>query len=129
MLSVKRERSNTRNKTKLYRRKKIMNILALVFVILGGISLTIGDLIMKKWIANGGLIIYVLGLVVYLVGMIFLSQSFRFKNIAVASMLLVIFNVVCLVIVSWIFYHEKLTWIQIVGILIGMLSVVLLEIE
>ena len=102
---------------------------ALGLIFGGGIVLTIGDLLMKKWVAGGGIFIYGLGLLVYLIGMVFLSQSFKFKNIAVASLMLVIFNIVSLILVSWLFYHEQLTVLQIVGIVFGMISVVILELE
>jgi multidrug transporter EmrE-like cation transporter len=104
-----------------------MNIIALVLILAGGVVLTVGDLIMKKWVAGGGNLIYGLGLAVYMVGMVFLSQSYRFKNIAVASLMLVIFNIVTLLIISWFFYHEQLSVLQFVGFIFGLISVVILE--
>jgi len=106
-----------------------MNILGIVLALAGGIVLTVGDLVMKKWIAGGGIVIYVIGLAIYLVGMVFLSQSYKFKNIAVASLMLVIFNIITLLIVSWLFYHEKLSVLQLVGMTLGLFSVIILELE
>jgi multidrug transporter EmrE-like cation transporter len=106
-----------------------MNLLALILIFFGGVTLTIGDLVMKKWVDNGSIFVYIVGLLAYMIGMVFLSQSFRFKNIAIASLMLVIFNIVTLLIVSWLFYNEKLSVIQMVGLGLGMLSIVILELE
>jgi len=102
-------------------------MLPLILIFSGGIVLTAGDLIMKKWTGNSSPFLYGLGLIVYLIGMVFLSQSFKFKNIAVASLMLVLFNIITLLIASWFFYQEKLSLIQMVGIIFGLISVVILE--
>ena len=106
-----------------------MNIFAIVLIFVGGLVLTVGDLIMKRWVGNGSLSLYFLGLGVYLIGMVFLSQSFRFKNIAVASLMLVLFNIISLLLVSWFIYQEKLSLIQIIGVLLGLISIIILELE
>ena len=106
-----------------------MNLLALVLIFLGGITLTVGDLIMKKWVDHGSIFVYIIGLLAYMVGMIFLSQSFKFKNIAIASLMLVIFNIATLLIVSWFFYNEKLSVVQMIGLGLGMASIIILELE
>jgi multidrug transporter EmrE-like cation transporter len=93
----------------------------------GGIILTIGDIAMKKWVSDQNPNVYVFGLVIYLIGLNFLAQSFKYKNIAVASVIFVIFNVVTLSIVSWIFFKEKLSPLQIGGMFIGLASIITLE--
>ncbi|MBS3092369.1 EamA family transporter, partial [Candidatus Pacearchaeota archaeon] len=62
-----------------------------------------------------------------LIGLNFLAQSFKYKNIAVASVIFVIFNVVILAIVSWFYFKETLSIWQIMGIVLGLTSVILLE--
>lgn len=101
--------------------------IALVFLFLGGIVLTLGDIVMKKWVISGQTYAYFLGIFIYLIGMNFLAQSFKFKNIAVASVLLVVFNVITLTLVSWFFFKEKLSPLELLGILFGVASVVILE--
>jgi len=106
-----------------------MNLLSLLLIFIGGIVLTVGDLVMKKWVGNSSPFLYGLGLAIYLIGMVFLSQSFKFKNIAVASLMLVLFNIVTLLIVSWFFYQEKLSLLQMIGIAFGLISIVILELK
>lgn len=106
-----------------------MNLLSLLLIFIGGIVLTVGDLVMKKWVGNSSPFLYGLGLTIYLIGMVFLSQSFKFKNIAVASLMLVLFNIVTLLVVSWFFYQEKLSLLQMIGIAFGLISIVILELK
>lgn len=99
----------------------------LFLLFLGGLILTFGDIIMKKWVQTHHTVFYVVGLTIYLIGLNFLAQSFRFKNIAVASVIFVIFNVVTLALVSWLYFRETLSPLQISGIVLGILAVTILE--
>lgn len=72
---------------------------------------------------------YAAGLATYLIGLIFLAQSYKFKNIAIASIIFVIFNIATLSFVSWIYFKETLSPLQIIGIILGIIAVVLLELS
>lgn len=89
--------------------------------------LTIGDVVMKKWVANNNLFLFISGLAIYLVGLIFLAYSFKYKNIAAASTIFVIFNIITLSIVSWFYFKETLSTLQLVGIVFGIFSILCLE--
>jgi glucose uptake protein len=104
-----------------------MENIGLVLLFIGGVILTAGDIIMKKWVQNDSIYLYVLGLAIYMVGLNFLAYSFKFKNIAVASIIFVIFNVLTLTVVSWLYFKEGLSAMQIGGILLGIAAVVMLE--
>lgn len=106
----------------------IMNTV-IILLLTGGVILTIGDIIMKKWVLSGSSFLYVVGLSVYLVGLIFLAQSYKFENIAVASAMLVIFNVVTLSLVSWLFFKEPLSVLQMAGIALGLAAVFVLALD
>lgn len=101
--------------------------IAIILLLIGGLILTMGDILMKKWVNTNTNVFYVIGLIVYLIGLNFLAQSFKFKNIAVASVIFVIFNVVILSFVSWIYFKEALSPLQIIGIILGIIAVVILE--
>jgi len=101
----------------------------IILLLTGGVILTIGDIIMKKWVLSGSSFLYVVGLSVYLVGLIFLAQSYKFENIAVASAMLVIFNVVTLSLVSWLFFKEPLSVLQMAGIALGLAAVFVLALD
>lgn len=99
--------------------------LALLFI--GGSILTVGDIIMKKWVASNNAYQFTAGLATYLIGLIFLAYSFRYKNIASASTIFVIFNIITLSIVSWLYFKESLSTLQLIGISLGICSILFLE--
>ena len=103
-----------------------MNI-GLLLVLAGGVVLTIGDIFMKEWVLKNENWLFIVGLIIYIIGLILLSFSFKYKNIAVASMIFVIFNIVTLLLASWLFFKDSLTYQQIIGIILGISSIVFLE--
>jgi multidrug transporter EmrE-like cation transporter len=102
--------------------------LPLILLFLGGLVLTAGDIIMKKWVVSHNIFLFISGLAVYLFGLIFLALSYKYKNIAVASTIFVIFNIITLSIVSWFYFKEALSTTQLIGIAFGILSLLCLEI-
>jgi len=103
-----------------------MNI-GLLLVVIGGFILTIGDIFMKQWSVNNSWITFIIGLLTWSIGLVFLAFSFKFKNIAVASLIFSLSNVIFLTLLSWLYYKETLTTFQIIGMLMGVAAVVFLE--
>ncbi|MBB1075851.1 hypothetical protein HUU62_15720 [Rhodoferax sp. 4810] len=116
-------------KTQTVKWLRFMESTPLILLFLGGVILTIGDIVMKKWVLANDLGAFWLGLFIYLTAMIFLAHSFKYKNMAVASTILVIFNVVTLAAVSYLVFGEKLVWTQTFGIAIGIAAVAMLELS
>jgi multidrug transporter EmrE-like cation transporter len=104
-----------------------MQYVALILLGIGGLILTIGDIFMKNWVSSSKNIFYVIGLGIYIIGLNFLAFSFKYKNIAVASVIFVLFNVITLALVSWLYFKEPLNTFQIIGIVLGLGAVILLE--
>ena len=100
----------------------------LALLLAGGMLLTIGDIFTKQWVKTNLPWIFMSVLAIYLLGLVFLVYSFRHKNIATASMILVLFNIITLALVSSKYYHEQLSSRELVGIILGLLAVILLEI-
>lgn len=99
----------------------------LLLVLIGGLVLTIGDVFMKQWSFNNSPLTFSIGLLTWCVGLVFLALSFKYKNIAVASLIFSLSNVIFLTLLSWVYYKEALTAYQIIGMLIGIVSVIFLE--
>jgi len=104
-----------------------MNVLPIILLSLGALILTIGDVLMKKWVVENKILFYFAGLVIWLVGLNFLALSFKYKNIAVASTIFVVLNVAMLSFASWVYFNEKLSLLEILGICLGITSVIVLE--
>jgi multidrug transporter EmrE-like cation transporter len=79
----------------------------------------------KEWVITNKISFFVIGF--FIIGCLFLIFSYKKMNIAVASLIYIIFNVVALTLVSWFYYNEKLTAVQLIGLCLGLVSVVLLE--
>lgn len=105
----------------------MIQYLPLILLFIGGSVLTVGDIIMKKWVLSNNIYTFIVGILVYLVGMVFLSFSFKYKNIATASTIFVLFNIITLSIVSWLYFNETLSTFQFVGIMFGICSIICLE--
>jgi multidrug transporter EmrE-like cation transporter len=99
----------------------------LIYLILGGSILTLGDIALKKWAIDDKYLYYAIGLLCYLVGVIFFSLTLREKNLAIANTILVTVNIVTLTLVSYFYFHERLSLVQIGWILLSIIGVVILE--
>lgn len=95
----------------------------LTFLAIGGLLLTIGDVVFKFWAKEALARYYVSGLALYLMGMLCLVESFKTHNMAVASAIFVVVNIVTLAIVSWLYFAEPLTSQQMVGISLAIVAV------
>jgi multidrug transporter EmrE-like cation transporter len=104
-----------------------MNI-GLLLVLIGGLILTLGDIVFKNWSLNNSWVTFFCGLFIWTIGLIFLAFSFKYKNIAIASLIFSLSNVISLTVISWLWYNEGLTTNQIIGIILGIIAVIFLEV-
>jgi multidrug transporter EmrE-like cation transporter len=104
-----------------------MNWLALGLLAIGGVVLTIGDLFMKKWVVSNFFWIYIIGMFFYIIGLNFLAFSFKYKNIAVASVIFILINIITLLLFSYFYFKEKLGIYEIAGITLGIIAIIMLE--
>jgi len=56
-----------------------------------------------------------------------LAFSFKYKNIGIASLIFSLSNVITLTLFGWIYYKDILTLNQIIGIILGIIAVIFLE--
>lgn len=100
----------------------------LTILLIAGITLTIGDLFAGIWIKKSKKIFYILTLFLYMIGLNFLIYSFRFEDIAVASIIMEIFNIVTLTFAGIFLFKENITRREVAGIIVGLISVLILEV-
>lgn len=104
-----------------------MNNFAILLLFIGGLGLTLGDVIMKKWVVSSNHMFYVVGMIAYVIAIGFLAESFKYKNFAVANAICVGFNIIALAIVSWLYFKEALSLAQVLGIGLVVVGIVVLE--
>ncbi len=103
--------------------------MALLLILIGGLILTVGDIFQKQWVVTGKTSNFWIGILVWILGSICLALSFKEKNIAVASIMFVIFNVLSMSLISWLWYKEPLTPTQICAMILATVSVIILELK
>jgi len=101
--------------------------IGLILVLIGGLILTIGDIFMKEWTHSNNWTTFFIGLFTWCIGLVFLAFSFKYKNIGIASLIFTLSNVITLTLFSWLYYKEALTLYQIIGMILGVISVIFLE--
>lgn len=104
-----------------------MNLIAFALLAIGGLILTGGDLFMKQWVNTNKPAVYLLGMALYIVGLNFMAFSFKYKNIAVASVIFVLINIITLIAFSYFYWQERLSGLEVVGLTLGIIAIVLLE--
>lgn len=98
-----------------------------IFLFIAGLILTIGDIFQKEWILRNNYWLFSIGCILYTIGGIILTFCYKYKNMATATMIYSIFNILTLSLVSWFWYKEKLDIYSIIGILLGIISIAFLE--
>jgi multidrug transporter EmrE-like cation transporter len=93
----------------------------------GGIFLTIGDIVFKYWAGQEGWPLYLFGMALYVCGLVPLVASYKYANIELASALLILFNIVLLTIVGWLYFHEKIQPLEVLGLLLAAAAILCLE--
>lgn len=99
----------------------------MLMLIAGGLILTVGDIVQKQWAITHKNYLFWLGIAVWTIGSVFLAFAYQYKNMAVATVIYIMVNIVSLTLVSWYWYNEKLTPLQIFAVILAMIAVVILE--
>ena len=103
------------------------------FIFLGLIALAVvfevaGDIFFKKWSLESKNILFYVGLLVYLVGTIFWAVSLKHEYLSRAVSIFTVLNLIAVVLVGVFYFKEDLSLINKIGISLGVLSVILIEI-
>jgi len=103
------------------------------FIFFGLIALAVGlevvgDIFFKKWaIDNKNILIYA-GLLIYFIGTIFWAISLKYQQLSKAVSVFTVLNLIIIVLVGVLYFKEDLSLINKVGIGLGILSVILIEV-
>ena len=100
----------------------------ILLIFVAGIFLTAGDLVLRSWVAEPDTWrLYVLGVVLYFVALNFLARSYRFENIAIASVMMEVFNIVTYLAISHWKFGDTLSRFEIMGIIFGIAAIACFE--
>lgn len=96
---------------------------------IAGVFLTIGDFTMRVWTDNTHMWRwYILGIFIYFISLNLLAQSYRFKNIAIASLIMEIVNLGTYLAISHWKFGDVLSRMEVAGVILGIAAIICFEI-
>lgn len=98
-----------------------------VWIVLGGVFLTGGDILFRIFQSSQWKFGFVVAFCVYGIGSLCMMLSFFGENIAVASILTLVFNVLIYLAAAYFFFGDTVSHREIFGILLGLAAVMVIE--
>ena len=105
----------------------LYKFLFFALVILAVALEVVADIIFKKWASANKASLFYMGLVIYMAGTIFWAVSLKYEFLSKAISVFAILNIVILVLAGVIIFKEDLSFVNKIGIALGILSVILIE--
>lgn len=102
-------------------------ILFWIFTLLGVIFEIVGDVFFKKWTINDKSILMWVGFVIYAVGALFWAYSLKYEMLSKAISIFTILNLVIVALIGMIFFKEEISIVGKLGIILGIISIILIE--
>lgn len=99
-----------------------------LLLVFGGIILTFGDIIMKRWAIGSGFVFYIVAMLLYIISLTMLGLAYKTENLAIASIVMVMINSITLIFVGIFLYKETFSIKQIIGIVLAISSMIFLGI-
>ncbi len=85
------------------------------------------DVLFKKWANSNRFYFILIGLIIYLIGTLFWAFSLRYEFISKAGSIFVLLNLIGLSLVGLLIFNEKLSVLNWIGIFLGLISILLIE--
>ena len=87
-----------------------------------------GDVFFKKWAVESKNALLYVGLFVYFIGSVFWAVSLKYEHLSKAISVFTVLNLIIVVLVGVLYFKEDLSFINRIGIGLGVLSIILIEI-
>lgn len=96
-------------------------------LILGGILYSVGDVYMRFWLEDRTSFLFSAGFTFYVIGLLCLAYSYLLKDIAIAGLMIVIFNTLFYLGFNYWYFGETLSLLKWIGVGLAFLSLAFLE--
>lgn len=103
-------------------------IIFFILVTIATLIEVVADVFLKKWSISNKNALLVIGLIIYFVGTIFWAISLKHEVISKAISIFTIMNLILVVLAGVLMFNESLSSINKVGIALGVISIILIEI-
>jgi multidrug transporter EmrE-like cation transporter len=106
-----------------------MDAKIIFFILLAaGILLEVaGDIFFKRWALQSKTIILVIGALLYFTGTIFWAFSLKYETLSKAGVIFMLANIILIALAGTMIFKENLSLINKIGIALGIISIILVE--
>ncbi len=102
-------------------------ILFWTFTLFGVILEIAGDVFFKKWTVENRPLLMWTGFTIYAIGALFWAFSLKYESLSKAISIFTILNLVIIALIGIIFFKENVSMIAKFGIVLGIISIILIE--
>jgi len=86
-----------------------------------------GDIFFKKWAVESRSALFIVGMAVYFIGTFFWAISLKYEFLSKAIVVFTVLNLVLITLAGVLIFKEDLTLANKMGIVLGIVSIVLVE--
>ncbi|MCX6718385.1 MAG: EamA family transporter [Candidatus Staskawiczbacteria bacterium] len=86
------------------------------------------DIFFKKWSIGNKNMFLLIGLLLYATGTVFWAFSLKYEFLSKSASIFTVLNLILIIFAGALFFGEKLSFINKIGIITGIISIILLEI-
>ncbi|OHA46182.1 MAG: hypothetical protein A2541_00665 [Candidatus Taylorbacteria bacterium RIFOXYD2_FULL_36_9] len=105
-----------------------MKLFFIFLVIVVTILEILGDILFKEWTIHNKKLLLITGVISYMIATIFWAFSIKYQNLSKAVVIFAVLTLIIGVLIGVFIYKEELTSLNIIGIILGLASIILLEI-
>lgn len=105
-----------------------LKIIFFILIVVASVLEVIADLFLKKWSMNSRNVLFIIGVVIYFIATIFWAFSLKYELMSRAITVFFVLNMILVVLAGVLIFGEKISLINKLGILLGIISLVLVEI-
>jgi len=87
----------------------------------------VGDVLFKKWALEDRTVLLLAGLLIYFIGAAFWALSLKYEFLSRAISVFTVLNMIIIVLVGVLYFNEDLNLPNKIGIALGIISVILME--
>ncbi len=102
--------------------------IGLILIIIGASIEVFADIFFKIWNDKGGYHFIFAGIILYLIGTMCWVISLRYETFTKSGVIFLLLNIILLSLTGLLFFKDELSIINKVGILLGIVSIIMVEI-
>lgn len=104
-----------------------MKFAFLILLLIGVLFESVGDILFKYWSINSKNVFLIIGVLFYTVSTVVWAYSLRLEYLSKAITIFTVLNLIIIILVGIIFFKEDVSTVNKVGMLLGVISVVLMQ--